>query len=84
MKVLNIHGVDDVRLDPIDPPSPGDSDVVVKVKACGICGSDLSYIKIGGIGRGPGEVTPIKTGTRPATSSRISSIKRRRSRSATL
>lgn len=59
MRVLNIHGVDDFRLDPKEPPRPGKSDVVVKVKACGICGSDLTYIKIGGIHRKPGGVTPI-------------------------
>lgn len=59
MRVLNIHGVNDVRLDPIDPPRPGNSDVVIKVKACGVCGSDLSYIKMGGIHRKPGGVTPI-------------------------
>jgi 2-desacetyl-2-hydroxyethyl bacteriochlorophyllide A dehydrogenase len=59
MRVLNIHGVDDVRLDPIDPPRPGNNDVVIKVKACGVCGSDLSYIKVGGIHRKPGGVTPI-------------------------
>lgn len=57
--VLNIHGVDDFRLDPIDPPKPGAKDVVVKVKACGICGSDLTYIKVGGIHRKPGGTTPI-------------------------
>jgi (R,R)-butanediol dehydrogenase/meso-butanediol dehydrogenase/diacetyl reductase len=59
MRVLNIHDVNDVRLDPKDPPSPGRADVVIKVKACGICGSDLSYIKWGGINRQPGGVTPI-------------------------
>lgn len=59
MRVLNIHGVDDVRLDPYDPPAPGSKDVVVKVKACGICGSDLTYIKIGGIHRQPDGVTPL-------------------------
>jgi (R,R)-butanediol dehydrogenase / meso-butanediol dehydrogenase / diacetyl reductase len=59
VRVVNIHGVDDVRLDPVDAPAPGSNDVVVKVKACGICGSDLSYIKIGGIHRRPGGVTPI-------------------------
>jgi threonine dehydrogenase-like Zn-dependent dehydrogenase len=59
MRVLNIHGVGDVRLDPREPPKAGDKDVVVKVKACGICGSDLSYIKIGGIMRKEGGVTPI-------------------------
>ena len=59
MRSLNIHGVGDVRLDPKTPPRPGENDVVVKVKACGICGSDLSYIKIGGINRPEGGVTPI-------------------------
>ncbi|HTZ71239.1 MAG TPA: alcohol dehydrogenase catalytic domain-containing protein [Acetobacteraceae bacterium] len=59
MQVLNIHGVNDVRLDPIDPPTAGSNDVVIKIKACGICGSDLSYIKIGGIMRKPGGVTPL-------------------------
>jgi 2-desacetyl-2-hydroxyethyl bacteriochlorophyllide A dehydrogenase len=58
-RVLNIHGVDDVRVDQVAQPSPGENDVVVKVKACGICGSDLSYIKMGGIMRKPGGVTPI-------------------------
>ncbi|GFE90649.1 zinc-dependent alcohol dehydrogenase [Steroidobacter agaridevorans] len=59
MRVLNIHGVDDVRLDPVEPPRAGKGDVVIKVKACGVCGSDLSYVKIGGIHRKPGGVTPI-------------------------
>jgi (R,R)-butanediol dehydrogenase / meso-butanediol dehydrogenase / diacetyl reductase len=59
MRVVNIHGIDDVRLDPVAAPAPGSKDVVVQVKACGICGSDLTYIKIGGIHRRPGGVTPI-------------------------
>ena len=59
MRVLNIHDVDDVRLDPVAPPVPGSTDVVVRVKACGICGSDLTYIKLGGIHRRPGGTTPL-------------------------
>jgi (R,R)-butanediol dehydrogenase/meso-butanediol dehydrogenase/diacetyl reductase len=59
MRVLNIHGVNDVRLDPTQAPQAGQSDVIIKVKACGVCGSDLSYIKIGGIHRKEGGVTPI-------------------------
>ena len=59
MRILNIHEVNDVRLDPKDRPVAGDRDVVIKVKACGICGSDLTYIKYGGIMRKPGGVTPI-------------------------
>jgi threonine dehydrogenase-like Zn-dependent dehydrogenase len=59
MRVLNIHGKDDVRLDPREPPKAGDRDVVVRVKACGVCGSDLSYIKLGGVRRSQGGVTPL-------------------------
>jgi len=58
-KVLNIHGVDEVSLDDVEIPTPGARDVMIDVKACGICGSDLSYIKWGGIMRKPGGVTPI-------------------------
>ena len=59
MKVLNIHEAGDVRLDDYALPEAGPKDVIVKMKACGICGSDLSYIKWGGIMRQPGGVTPI-------------------------
>lgn len=58
-RVLNIHEVDDVRLDEVDAPEPGSKDVLINVRSCGICGSDLTYIKIGGIMREPGGVTPI-------------------------
>lgn len=59
MKVLNIHDVGDVRLDDYERPEAGPKDVVIKMKACGICGSDLSYIKMGGIMRQPGGVTAL-------------------------
>lgn len=59
MQILNIHEVDDVRLDETSVPEPGPKDVVIDVKNCGICGSDLTYIKMGGIYRQPGGVTPI-------------------------
>ncbi|MCE7796880.1 zinc-binding dehydrogenase [Sphingobium sufflavum] len=59
MRILNIHDVNDVRLDERTAPVAGDRDVVVQVKACGVCGSDLTYIKYGGIMRKPGGVTPI-------------------------
>lgn len=59
MKVLNIHGVDDVRLDDYVRPEHGPKDVVVKMKAVGICGSDLSYIKFGGMPAEPGGTTAL-------------------------
>jgi (R,R)-butanediol dehydrogenase / meso-butanediol dehydrogenase / diacetyl reductase len=57
MRLLKIHGAADVRLDAYERPTAGPKDVVVKMKTCGICGSDLTYIKIGGIP--PGNVTAL-------------------------
>jgi (R,R)-butanediol dehydrogenase / meso-butanediol dehydrogenase / diacetyl reductase len=59
MKLLNIHGVGDVRLDDYTRPEAGPKDVVVKIKAAGICGSDLSYIKFGGMPAEPGGTTAL-------------------------
>lgn len=50
MHQIRIHGPDDVRLDDVAEPEPGPADVVVEVAMCGICGSDLSYIRMGGLG----------------------------------
>lgn len=49
MELLKIHGVGDVRLGTYERPTAGPRDVVVKMVSVGICGSDLSYIKMGGI-----------------------------------
>jgi len=50
---VRVHGPGDVRVDHVPEPEPGPRDVIVHVTACGICGSDLSYIKMGGLaGRG--------------------------------
>jgi threonine dehydrogenase-like Zn-dependent dehydrogenase len=59
MHALNIHGAGDVRLDLKDPPTAGERDVIVAVRACGVCGSDLGYIKRGGINRPEGGVTAL-------------------------
>jgi len=54
MKQLNIHGPEDVRIDEVAEPEPGPRDAVVRVSACGICGSDLRYVRLGGL-VGPSE-----------------------------
>ncbi len=51
MRQVRVHGAGDLRLDDVDPPDPGPDDAVVRIAACGICGSDLSYIRMGGVGR---------------------------------
>jgi threonine dehydrogenase-like Zn-dependent dehydrogenase len=51
-----VHAPGDVRIDSIPEPEPGLLDAVVRVRACGICGSDLGYIRDGGLpigARGP-------------------------------
>lgn len=53
MKQVRIHGPGDVRIDDVAPIEPGPRDVVLSVAACGICGSDLGYAKLGGLA-GPG------------------------------
>jgi 2-desacetyl-2-hydroxyethyl bacteriochlorophyllide A dehydrogenase len=48
MKVPFVFGPDDLRLCEIEPPRAGPRDVVLKVAAVGICGSDLGYVAMGG------------------------------------
>ena len=53
MKQIRVHGPNDVRLDEIEPAAPGPRDAVVRIAACGICGSDVSYIHMGGLTGSP-------------------------------
>jgi 2-desacetyl-2-hydroxyethyl bacteriochlorophyllide A dehydrogenase len=53
-----IHGVNELRLDRLPRPDCGDDDVVVSVRECGICGSDLGYLAMGGL-LGPGNPMPL-------------------------
>ncbi|MBI4518006.1 MAG: zinc-binding dehydrogenase [Deltaproteobacteria bacterium] len=59
MKQVTIDGPNDVRFIDIPKPAPGPNDVVVKVAACGICGSDLSYVAMGGLPLPTGGPMPI-------------------------
>lgn len=49
MRQVRVHGPDDVRVDEVEPPRPGTRDAVVRIAACGICGTDLTYIRHGGV-----------------------------------
>jgi len=50
MKACVIHGAEDLRLEARTAPTVGDHDVKVRVRAGGICGSDLHYYAEGRIG----------------------------------
>jgi threonine dehydrogenase-like Zn-dependent dehydrogenase len=56
MKQIMLHGVDDWRLDDIPEPEPGPRDALVRIAACGICGTDTSYIHMG---MTPGHPIPL-------------------------
>lgn len=41
MKAVRIYGEKDIRVENVDIADPKDNEVQLKVKYCGICGSDL-------------------------------------------
>lgn len=44
MKAAVLHGVKDLRIEDVAIPKLGKTDVLVKVAACGVCGSDIPRI----------------------------------------
>lgn len=53
MKALNLHGIGDLRYEDVPMPVCGHDEVLLKVHACGICGSDLPRIFTKGTYRFP-------------------------------
>jgi L-iditol 2-dehydrogenase len=45
-----LHGVHDLRIEDIPVPEPGPREVLVEVRAVGVCGSDVHYYEHGRIG----------------------------------
>ncbi len=50
MQVLRLHGSCDLRLHQEDVPVPGPGERLLRVKAVGVCGSDLHWFNEAGIG----------------------------------
>ncbi len=44
MKAYVLHGINDIRLEEVPKPEISGREVLIKVKACGICGSDIPRI----------------------------------------
>ena len=44
MKACVLHGIGDLRVEDIQDPSPKQGEVLVKIKASGVCGSDLPRV----------------------------------------
>ncbi|MET0896469.1 MAG: zinc-binding dehydrogenase [Mycobacterium sp.] len=49
MKVVMVTGPGATAVVDVDEPRAGPRDVVIRMRACGICGSDSFYVAIGGI-----------------------------------
>ena len=49
MKVRNFYGKEDLRLEQKDIPKPGPNQMLVKIRYCGICGTDLEFYRTGGV-----------------------------------
>ncbi|MEM8978098.1 MAG: L-idonate 5-dehydrogenase [Pseudomonadota bacterium] len=50
MKVIVAHAAKDLRIEEREMPTPGPGQVLIKMAAGGICGSDLHYYNHGGFG----------------------------------
>ena len=44
MKAGVVHAREDIRFEEIDKPTPGEGQVLIKVKYTGICGSDIPRV----------------------------------------
>jgi len=56
MKQIMLHGANDWRLDDVADAQPGPRDALVRIAACGICGTDVSYVHMG---MTPGHPIPL-------------------------
>ncbi|MDT3440144.1 alcohol dehydrogenase catalytic domain-containing protein [Pseudofrankia sp. BMG5.37] len=51
----------------VELPVPGPTDALIRIRACGICGTDTHFPHIGGMPMGPGgQMMPIPLGHEPA------------------
>jgi len=51
MKAAVLHAAHDLRVEEVPVPGVGPEDALVRVRACGICASDVHYYVHGRIGR---------------------------------
>ena len=53
MKAWVLHAPGDIRFEDVPVPEPAEEEVLVKVKVCGICGSDVPRVYETGAHRMP-------------------------------
>ncbi|MFF4400949.1 zinc-binding dehydrogenase [Streptomyces sp. NPDC001480] len=69
MKSLRTAGVGKVEVVDVERPVPGPKDALVRIRACGICGTDVTFLRMGGMPARAhlgGETVPVALGHEPA------------------
>ena len=67
MKSVRTAAPGTIKVAEIQRPAPGPRDLLVRVRACGICGTDAAFVQMGGMPLGPeGETAAIPLGHEPA------------------
>jgi threonine dehydrogenase-like Zn-dependent dehydrogenase len=67
MKTVQTAGPGVIEVVQVERPVPGPRDVLMRVRACGICGTDATFVHLGGMPAGPdGQTRPIFLGHEPA------------------
>ena len=50
MKAARLYAARDMRVETVPRPEPGEGELLIRVRAVGVCGSDIHYFADGGIG----------------------------------
>jgi 2-desacetyl-2-hydroxyethyl bacteriochlorophyllide A dehydrogenase len=69
MKSVRTAGVGKVEVVDVERPVPGPKDALVRIRACGICGTDVTFLHMGGMPARAhlgGEMVPVPLGHEPA------------------
>ena len=69
MKSVRTGAVHQVEVVDVRRPVPGPKDVLVRIRACGICGTDVAFLHMGGMPARAhlgGETVPVPLGHEPA------------------
>ncbi|WP_369394339.1 alcohol dehydrogenase catalytic domain-containing protein [Streptomyces sp. CG1] len=83
MKTVRTAGVNKVEVVEVECPVPGPRDVLVRIRACGICGADVAFLHMDGMpahAHLDGDMVPVSPGHEPAgemveVSSEVSGLK---------
>ena len=67
MKSVHTGEQNEIDVVDIERPVPGPKDALARIRACGICGTDVSFLRMGGIPFGPGgSMISLPLGHEPA------------------